>query len=138
MKLTLYRYDPDKDAQPYYKDYDVELEESDRVLDGLNAIKWDQDGTLTYRRSCAHGVCGSDAMRINGKNRLACTLLIKDVTTDAPWKLRFTELLDRVMVGWREPLSYRHHGEWTALLRRLGWIHEARLRGGVYEITFEV
>ena len=48
------------------------------MLDGLNNIRWEQAGTLTYRRSCAHGVCGSDAMRINGRNRLACTLLVRD------------------------------------------------------------
>ena len=72
------RFDPVTDEKPYYKEYDVDLEPTDRVLDGLNAIKWYQDGTLTYRRSCAHGVCGSDAMRVNGRNRLACTLLIRD------------------------------------------------------------
>ena len=44
-----------------------------------NQIKWDQDGSLTYRRSCAHGICGSDAMRINGVNRLACKVLMRDV-----------------------------------------------------------
>ena len=47
--------------------------------DLLNQVKWQQDGTLAYRRSCAHGVCGSDAMRINGVNRLACKVLVKDV-----------------------------------------------------------
>ncbi len=72
------RFDPATDQKPYFKDYEVELEPTDRVLDGLNEIKWYQDGTLTYRRSCAHGVCGSDAMRINGRNRLACTLLVRD------------------------------------------------------------
>jgi succinate dehydrogenase / fumarate reductase iron-sulfur subunit len=51
----------------------------DRVLDALNMVKWKQDGTLTYRRSCAHGVCGSDAMRINGRNRLACKMLMKEL-----------------------------------------------------------
>jgi succinate dehydrogenase / fumarate reductase iron-sulfur subunit len=59
----------------------------DRVLDGLHYIKWQVDGTLTLRRSCAHGVCGSDAMVINGRNRLACKVLIKDlghVVTVAP------------------------------------------------------
>ena len=65
------RYDPDVDVKPYFKEYQVELEPTDRVLDGLNEIKWQEDGTLTYRRSCAHGVCGSDAMRINGRNYLA-------------------------------------------------------------------
>jgi succinate dehydrogenase / fumarate reductase iron-sulfur subunit len=72
------RYDPDVDVKPYFKEYTLELEETDRVLDGLNAIKWDQDGTLTYRRSCAHGVCGSDAVRINGRNYLACKTLMKE------------------------------------------------------------
>ena len=55
---------------------------NDRLLDTLNQIKWEQDGTLTYRRSCAHGVCGSDAMRVNGRNRLACKLLMQDLGTD--------------------------------------------------------
>lgn len=72
------RYDPDVDVKPYFKEYKLELEETDRVLDGLNAIKWDLDGTLTYRRSCAHGVCGSDAVRINGRNYLACKTLMKE------------------------------------------------------------
>ena len=72
------RFDPTTDTKPYFKEYDIELEPTDRVLDGLNKIKWEQDGTLTYRRSCAHGVCGSDAMRVNGRNRLACTLLVRD------------------------------------------------------------
>jgi succinate dehydrogenase / fumarate reductase iron-sulfur subunit len=72
------RYDPDVDVKPYFKEYKLELEETDRVLDGLNNIKWDQDGTLTYRRSCAHGVCGSDAVRINGRNYLACKTLMKE------------------------------------------------------------
>ena len=56
---------------------------TDRVLDALHKIKWEQDGSLTFRRSCAHGVCGSDAMRINGRNRLACKMLIKDLDTRA-------------------------------------------------------
>ncbi|HEV7664387.1 MAG TPA: succinate dehydrogenase iron-sulfur subunit [Chloroflexota bacterium] len=77
--FKIQRFNPDQDKRPHYEEYKVELEPTDRVLDGLNEIKWRQDGTLTYRRSCAHGVCGSDAMRINGRNRLACKLLIKDL-----------------------------------------------------------
>ncbi len=77
--FKIQRFNPDKDTRPHYETYAVELDQTDRVLDGLNEIKWTQDGTLTYRRSCAHGVCGSDAMRINGRNRLACKVLIKDV-----------------------------------------------------------
>jgi len=81
MEITfrIQRYDPERDTAPHYREYRVELEPNDRVLDGLNAIKWYQDGTLTYRRSCAHGVCGSDAMRINGANALACKTLARDV-----------------------------------------------------------
>ena len=51
----------------------------DRLLDALHHVKWYLDGSLTFRRSCAHGVCGSDAMRINGVNRLACKVLVKDL-----------------------------------------------------------
>ncbi len=79
VQFRIKRFDPETDQKPYFKDYEVELEPTDRVLDGLNEIKWHQDGTLTYRRSCAHGVCGSDAMRINGRNRLACKVLVEDV-----------------------------------------------------------
>ena len=97
--FKIQRFNPDKDKRPHYEDYQVELETTDRVLDGLNEIKWRQDGTLTYRRSCAHGVCGSDAMRINGRNRLACKLLIKDVpgqVTIEPM-LGFTVIKDLVV-----------------------------------------
>ncbi|ACZ41701.1 succinate dehydrogenase and fumarate reductase iron-sulfur protein [Thermobaculum terrenum ATCC BAA-798] len=73
------RYNPQTDQKPYYATYEVEAEPTDRVLDVLNHIKWYQDGTLTFRRSCAHGVCGSDAMRINGVNRLACKVLVRDI-----------------------------------------------------------
>ena len=79
VRLRIQRFDPDTDAAPHYREYEVDVEPTDRVLDALNAIKWYQDGTLTYRRSCAHGVCGSDAMRINGVNRLACKMLMRDV-----------------------------------------------------------
>jgi|SRR5690625_256732 len=81
MRATfrIQRYDPEKDERPHYQTFEVELEETDRVLDGLDRIKWYQDGSLTYRRSCAHGICGSDAMRINGTQALACKVLMKDV-----------------------------------------------------------
>jgi len=79
VKYKIKRYNPEVDKEPHYETYEVELEPTDRVLDGLNAVKWKIDGTLSYRRSCAHGVCGSDAMRINGKNRLACKVLIQDL-----------------------------------------------------------
>jgi succinate dehydrogenase / fumarate reductase iron-sulfur subunit len=77
--LRIKRFNPELDTRPHFEEYTVEVEGTDRVLDALNQVKWQQDGTLTYRRSCAHGVCGSDAMRINGRNRLACKLLMKDL-----------------------------------------------------------
>ena len=79
VKFKIKRYNPEKDKDPHWEEYDLEVEPTDRVLDGLHVIKWYQDGTLTFRRSCGHGICGSDAMLINGRNRLACKVLIKDV-----------------------------------------------------------
>jgi succinate dehydrogenase / fumarate reductase iron-sulfur subunit len=79
LTLRILRYNPETDEVPYYREYAVEVEPTDRVLDVLNAVKWYQDGAVTYRRSCAHGICGSDAMRINGVNRLACKVLVRDV-----------------------------------------------------------
>ena len=79
MKISLYRYDPDKDEKPYMKDYDVQLEHSDRMLlDALVKVKV-MDDTISFRRSCREGVCGSDAMNINGKNGLACITKIADL-----------------------------------------------------------
>ena len=77
--LKIFRYDPEKDKKPSYKTYKIEVVETDRVLDLLEKVKGYQDGTLSFRRSCAHGVCGSDGMRINGMNRLACKTLVRDV-----------------------------------------------------------
>jgi succinate dehydrogenase / fumarate reductase, iron-sulfur subunit len=84
VTLMIRRFDPENDSEPKWVDYDVEMHGTDRVLDALHKIKWEQDGSLTFRRSCAHGVCGSDAMRINGRNRLACKTLIKDLDISAP------------------------------------------------------
>jgi succinate dehydrogenase / fumarate reductase iron-sulfur subunit len=79
MKFRIQRYDPDRDARPYYQDYDVALGPADRMLlDALVRIKA-LDDTLTLRRSCREGVCGSDAMNINGKNGLACITKIADL-----------------------------------------------------------
>ena len=82
LKKTAFRvlrFNPEKDAKSHWENYDVELEPTDRVLDGLEAIKGRVDGTLALRRSCAHGICGSDAMVINGRNRLACKVLVKSL-----------------------------------------------------------
>jgi succinate dehydrogenase / fumarate reductase iron-sulfur subunit len=81
VHLKIRRFNPETDKKPRWGHYDVECEPTDRVLDALNYVKWYHDGTLAYRRSCAHGICGSDAMRINGRNRLACKVLVKDLGT---------------------------------------------------------
>jgi succinate dehydrogenase / fumarate reductase iron-sulfur subunit len=81
VDVRILRYNPEVDTKPHYENYVVDQEATDKVLDVLNTIKWYQDGTLSYRRSCAHGVCGSDAMRINGRNALACKLLVQDAGT---------------------------------------------------------
>ena len=79
VTLKLFRYNPEKDEKGHYETYTVEAEPTDRVLDLLELVKGHHDGSLTFRRSCAHGVCGSDAMRINGRNMLACKTLVHDV-----------------------------------------------------------
>jgi succinate dehydrogenase iron-sulfur subunit len=79
MRFRIQRYDPDKDARPYFQDYDVAMSPSDRMLlDALVRIKA-VDDTLALRRSCREGVCGSDAMNINGKNGLACITKLADL-----------------------------------------------------------
>ncbi len=80
MRVTfkILRFLPERDTKAHWESYTVELEPTDRVLDGLQAVKASCDGSLALRRSCAHGVCGSDAMMINGRNRLACKMLVKD------------------------------------------------------------
>lgn len=86
MKFIIERYDPDQDQKPYFKEYDIELQPTDRMLlDALIRIK-SIDDTLALRRSCREGVCGSDAMNINGKNGLACVTKISDLKE--PVKLR--------------------------------------------------
>ena len=82
VNLKIFRYNPEKDKKPHYDKYQMDAEPTDRVLDLLEYVKGHFDGTLSFRRSCAHGVCGSDAMRINGRNRLACKMLVQDMGTD--------------------------------------------------------
>jgi succinate dehydrogenase / fumarate reductase, iron-sulfur subunit len=79
VKIKIFRYNPEKDKKPHYDSYKLQAEPTDRVLDLLEYIKGNLDGSLSFRRSCAHGICGSDAVRINGRNRLACKVLVKDV-----------------------------------------------------------
>ena len=80
--FSILRYNPDQDKKPYYKDYEVEIRGPGMmILDGLNQIRWEIDGTLAYRRSCREGVCGSDGLNINGVNRLGCITQIESLKT---------------------------------------------------------
>jgi succinate dehydrogenase / fumarate reductase iron-sulfur subunit len=79
LTLRIRRQNPEVSADPWWDEFTVDMEPSDRLLDALHEVKWHQDGTLALRRSCSHGICGSDAMLINGRNALACRILVKDV-----------------------------------------------------------
>jgi succinate dehydrogenase / fumarate reductase, iron-sulfur subunit len=79
VTLKVRRFNPETDSAPHYETYQVPANPMDRVLDLLHYVKWNIDGSLTFRRSCAHGICGSDAMLINGANRLACKVLVREL-----------------------------------------------------------
>jgi succinate dehydrogenase / fumarate reductase iron-sulfur subunit len=79
VRLEILRFDPEKDREPHFESYTVQADPMNTVLACLHSIKWYQDSSLALRRSCAHGVCGSDAMLINGHNALACKALIRDL-----------------------------------------------------------
>src|SRR3954452_23414044 len=79
VTLKIARFNPEDPDTSGWQSYRVPCLPSDRLLNLLHYVKWYLDGTLTFRRSCAHGVCGSDAMRINGVNRLACKVLMRDL-----------------------------------------------------------
>ncbi len=81
-KFKIYRFDPSLDPEPGYASFEVETRPGERILDCLNRIRWEQDDSLAFRASCAHGVCGSDAIKINGRCGLACQILVKDVEGD--------------------------------------------------------
>jgi succinate dehydrogenase / fumarate reductase iron-sulfur subunit len=83
ITVQVKRYIPETE-ETRWDEWQVQALPTWRILDALHAIKWDLDGSLTFRRSCAHGVCGSDAMRINGRNRLACKSLVKDLNPEKP------------------------------------------------------
>ncbi len=73
-KLTfkVFRFNAQVDVLPVYKEYHLEVRQDDVMLDVLNTIKWEQDSTLSYRRSCRHGICGSCGIKVNGRTILAC------------------------------------------------------------------
>ncbi|MDQ0733939.1 succinate dehydrogenase iron-sulfur subunit [Arthrobacter agilis] len=84
ITLKVRRYNPEVSDEAHWDEWKLTMYGTDRVLDALHKVKWEHDGSVSFRRSCAHGVCGSDAMRINGRNRLACKTLLKDLDTSKP------------------------------------------------------
>ncbi|MFO8098929.1 MAG: succinate dehydrogenase iron-sulfur subunit [Salinibacter sp.] len=79
LTVEIKRYNPDEDDEPHWESYEVPAEPLDSALSLLLHVKWHEDGTLSFRKSCAHGICGSDAMQINGENKLACSVLVQDL-----------------------------------------------------------
>lgn len=90
--LEIQRFNPKKDKEPYFEEFDLEVEKKDRVLDALMFIYRNIDGSLSFRKSCAHGICGSDAMRINGKEKLACKTLVQNVAENDGDRVRIEPL----------------------------------------------
>ncbi len=72
VKFQVFRFNANEDYLPYYDEYEFEVTHEDVVLDILNKIKWEHDGSFSYRRSCRHGICGACAIKVNGRSTLAC------------------------------------------------------------------
>jgi succinate dehydrogenase / fumarate reductase iron-sulfur subunit len=79
VDLRILRFNPEKDEEAHFEEYTVDADPMERLLDCLHKVKWFEDSSLALRRSCGHGICGSDAMVINGVNALACKVLVKDL-----------------------------------------------------------
>jgi succinate dehydrogenase / fumarate reductase, iron-sulfur subunit len=84
LTVRVRRFNPEVSEDSWWDEWTVRCDPLERLVEVLHQIKWHHDGTLSFRRSCAHGICGSDAMRINGRNRLACKTLIKDLDISKP------------------------------------------------------
>jgi len=72
VTLKTFRFNTETDYLPYYKHYEMEVGKDELILDLLNRIKWEHDGSFSYRRSCRHGICGACAIKVNGRATLAC------------------------------------------------------------------
>ncbi|MEA1920847.1 MAG: 2Fe-2S iron-sulfur cluster-binding protein, partial [Campylobacterota bacterium] len=79
ITFKVFRFNAETDYLPYYKTYEMEVTSEEVVLDILNRIKWEFDGSFSYRRSCRHGICGACAIKVNGKGVLACKERMNDM-----------------------------------------------------------
>jgi succinate dehydrogenase / fumarate reductase iron-sulfur subunit len=112
MKSTfiIFRYNPTVDQEAHYQEYSVDAGPTDKIIDCLNKIRWEQDPTLAYRASCVHGICGSDAMVINSRVDLACQKLVRDYKTGNNFviePLPFFEVIKDLVVN-LDPFFERH------------------------------
>ena len=82
VTLKIFRFDPQADKEPHYDTFFIDAKSTDRMLDCLNKVRWEQDGSIAYRMSCAHGICGSDGLTINGISALACQKLVSNYPAD--------------------------------------------------------
>jgi succinate dehydrogenase / fumarate reductase, iron-sulfur subunit len=99
VELRIRRFNPEKDKKAWWGEYTLtDVNPTDTVLDVLHRVKWEIDGTLALRRSCAHGVCGSDAMRINGANALACKTLVSRLGSDDSAKIQVEPILGLAVI----------------------------------------
>lgn len=88
VTFRIRRYDPEKEPISVMREYVVkDVAMNDTILDILHRIKWEQDGSLAFRRSCGHGICGSCSMHINNRNMLSCSVLLQDVNYKKPIKI---------------------------------------------------
>ncbi|MBN1964607.1 MAG: succinate dehydrogenase iron-sulfur subunit [Anaerolineae bacterium] len=78
VTLRIQRFNPDKDKKPYFDEFQLTLTQGMTILDALHDVKENQDGSVTFRRSCRHAICGSCAMNVNGRNMLVCEAPLKD------------------------------------------------------------
>ena len=79
VKFKVFRFNSEEDYLPYYDEYDMDVTSEEVVLDILNRIKWEHDGSFSYRRSCRHGICGACAIKVNGRSTLACKERMNDM-----------------------------------------------------------
>ena len=98
INVKIKRFNPEVDSAPHWESYEVPADPMDSALGLLLYIKWHLDGTLTFRKSCAHGICGSDAMQINGENKLACSVLVQDLASGDGDTITFEPLPTSVVI----------------------------------------
>ena len=151
LTLKIRRFNPQVSEEPWWDEFTIEVDPYERLVEALHQVKWHHDGTLTFRRSCAHGICGSDAMVINGRNALACKVLVKDVAPKVTIEpIRGLAVLKDLIVdmepffdGYRAVLPYLVNDEGSGAgtrpdARRAGAVrrhHEVHPVRGVHDVV---